>query len=168
MGEKNVIVKGEKVSYEGIFDAKEFFKVIEDWISSKRYDQLEKKHSEVVRPEAKSVSFEMQPSKGLTDYSQIMLKIKISIDDLKEVVIEQEGRKRKMNQGKVNVVIDGYIETDTEHRWETKPVFYFLKSLWEKYVYNPYTQEWTQKVKDDCVSLKSTLKAYLNLYRFTT
>lgn len=168
MGEKNVIVKGEKVSYEGLFDAKEFFKAINDWIDSHRYDQVEKKHAEVIKPEQKSVSFEMQSSRSITDYAKIVMTIKINMDDLKDVVVEQDGRKKKLNQGKVSVAIDGFIETDYEHRWETKPAFYFLKSLWEKYVYNPYTNEWKQRVKDDVQSLKTTIKAFLNLFRYTT
>jgi hypothetical protein len=70
-----------------------------------------------------------------------------------------------MHQGQLRVTFDSWLETDYESRWETTPVFYVLRSLFEKYVYVPYLSGFIKGVRDDTMMLKDQLKGFLNLER---
>ena len=82
------------------------------------------------------------------------------------VVIIKDGKKVKMQEGKIIILLDGILETDHEHRWEGKPLFYVLRTIFDKYVYTPFVSGFERGVKDDTMTLKNNLKAFLNLSRY--
>lgn len=166
MAERRLIVDKERISYDGLFSAKEFLDIVMTWLSDKGYFPIEKKHTESVKTDGKSVEIEMLPYKKVTDYAKNIIMIRILGSELKDVVVEIDGKKKKLNQGRLQVVLDGYLETDYEHRWETKPIFYFLRMVFEKYVYTPFLSGFEQNLRKDVNNLKSSLKGYLNLFQF--
>jgi len=123
MAERLIVVDKARVEYEGLFEAKALYALFVDWARDKGYFLVEKKHSESVKPEGKYVDMEFEPFKKLTDYAKSIIKMRVTMHDVKDVVVEKDKTKRKFQQGKVSIVFDGILETDYEHRWETKPVF---------------------------------------------
>jgi len=167
MAERLIVVDKERLDYQGVFDAKEVLKVIQQWATDKGYWLIEKKHGETTKPEGKVIDLEFEPFKKFTDYAKGVIKIKAQMQDLKDVVTERDGRKVKLQEGKIIIIFDGILETDYEHRWEGKPVFFVLRTIFEKYVYTPFVSGFERGVKEDLMSLKNNLKAFLNLTRFT-
>jgi hypothetical protein len=109
---------------------------------------------------------EFEPFKKYTDYSKSVIKIKAQFQDVKDIVIERDGRKVKMQEGKVIMIFDGILETDYEGRWEGKPGFFVLRTIFEKYVYTPFISGFERGVKEDVMALKNNVKAFLNLTKF--
>ncbi len=166
MSERNIVVDKERLDYQGVFDAKELFKVMQNWATDKGYWLIEKKHGETTKPEGKTVDMDFEPFKKYTDYAKSIIKIKAQFQDMKDIVVERDGRKVKLQEGKIIMIFDGILETDYEGRWEGKPVFFVLRTVFEKYVYTPFISGFERGVKEDVMALKNNVKAFLNLSRF--
>jgi hypothetical protein len=166
MAERWLVVDKERLEYEGLFDARELYALMDHWMRDKGYWLIEKKHTEAVKPEGRYVEFEFEPYKKFTDYAKSIIKIRMTLHDIKDVVVEKDKTKRKLQEGKVLILFDGILETDYEHRWESKPIFYVLRTLFEKYVYTPFVSGFERGVREDAMHLKENVKAFLNLSRF--
>jgi len=166
MAERLIVVDKEKLFYEGVFDAQETINTLKQWLSDKRYLPIEMKHAESTRPEGKYIDMEWAPFFKFSDYAKSVFKIHIQFNEVKDVVVESDRKKQKLQEGKVLIIFSGILETDYEHRWETKPVFYFLRVVFEKYLYTPFLSGYERRVKEELMSLKDTLKAFLNLQRY--
>jgi len=167
MAEREVVVDHARLSYEGLFSVPELYKLIDNWIRERGYDKLEKKNIEKVTPSGKYIEIEILPWKKITDYAKNVLRLRITMMDVKEVELEKDGKKIKLNQGKIIILSDAYLETDYEHRWEGKPIFFFLRTIFDKYFFKPYTQSYRENVLKDYNDLISQIKSFLNLYRYT-
>jgi hypothetical protein len=166
MPEREVVVDKLRLTYEGLFSVGELYKMIDEWFRWKGYDKRENKNIEVVKPEGKFIEIELEPWKKVTDYAKNVIKIRIQMNDIKEVEVEKDNTKLKLNQGRVHFVFDGFLETDYEARWEGKPIFYFIRTVFDKYFYKPFTAGFERGVKEDVMHLHGQIKAFLNLYRF--
>lgn len=166
MAERRLIVDKERVTYEGLFSIKEVHDIIVSWIKEKGYWPVEKKHTEGVKGEGKHIDIEMWPYKKVTDYAKHIIVIRLMATDVKDVVVEIEGKKKKLNQGKLQIVFDAYLETDYESAWETKAIFYVVRTIFEKYVYTPFLSGFERNLKNDVNHLKSQIKGYLNLFQY--
>lgn len=166
MAERRLIVDKERVNYDGLFSAKEVLDIVMTWIKDKGYWPVDKKHTESVKADGRFIEIEMWPYKKVTDYAKNIIVIRIVCSDLKDVVIEIEGKKKKLNQGRLQVVFDAYLETDYEHKWENKPIFYVLRTVFEKYVFTPFLSGFEKNLKADVTHLKNNIKGYLNLVQY--
>jgi hypothetical protein len=166
MVESKLIIDKLTILYDGLFEVKEFYKVVDRWFKDNSYDRKEKLSSELVREGSKEIELVLQPWKNISDYAKFRFDIRIIMKGVKEVEIEKDGIKLKMQKAKVEVYIDAFLDTDIEHRWETKPLFFFLRTLVDKYVYKFYSDRYETLIKADVANLHSTMKSYLNLNRF--
>lgn len=166
MAERLIVVDKERLQYEGLFDAKGLFDTMKDWAYDKGYFLVETRHGETTKPEGKYVDMDFAPFKKLTDYAKSVIKMKVQFQNCKDVVIERDGKKVTVQEGKVLITFDGILETDYEHRWETKPVFYVLRTIFEKYVFTPFMSGFERGIREDVMVLKNNLKAFLNLSKY--
>jgi hypothetical protein len=165
MVEKRPVLEHEQVVYDGLFRYRDVNKLIFDWMSDKGYIPVEKRIHEAVTKSGKHIEQDLEPYKKFNDYAKSVIRIHVTAHNLKEVEVTVDGHKKKMHQGQLRVTFDSWLETDYESRWETTPVFYVLRSLFEKYVYVPYLSGFIKGVRDDTMMLKDQLKGFLNLER---
>jgi hypothetical protein len=166
MAERLIVVDKDRLDYDGLFDVKEVHRVFQDWASDKGYWLVEKIHSETTRPEGKIIDLVLEPFRKVSDYVKYIIKIRVQFSNVRDVVVERDNKKVKVQEGKVSVVMTGIVETDYEHRWETKPVWYTIRVFMDKYVLSPFISRSESEVKDDVTSLKNNLKGFLNLSKF--
>ena len=166
MAEKDYIVDKLRINYEGLFSISDLYSLIDNWLRTKGYDKRETKNMEIVKPDGKFIELLLEPWKGLTDYAKSIIRLRIQMSDIKDVEIERDNTKIKMNQGKINLVFDGILVTDYENTWEGKPFYYFIRTLYDKYFYKPFTSGFQNGVREDVIHLHSEIKAFLNLNRF--
>jgi len=167
MVERHFVVSSKTIKYEGVFSASGVYGVIQDWASDKGYFPIEADHTESVKPEGKFVDVLLYPTlKKLSDYAKGVFRIHIQMSGLNDIAIERDGRKVKLQEGKVVIRMQGFLETDYEQRWETKPLLYVLRTLFEKYVYGPFISGYESAIKEDYAVLESRLKSYFNLEKF--
>lgn len=166
MAEKKKIVDKLRLTYEGLFSVNELYLVIDKWFRDKGYDKREMKNVENVKPDGKYVELWIQPWKKITDYAKIEILIRMMMSEIKEVEVEKDGHKVRLNQGKVQFLFDGFLVTDYENKWEGKPTYVFIRTIFDKYIYKTYTSRFDSQVAEDVKHLNTTIKSFLNLYRF--
>ena len=165
MAEREVLVDKERLTYEGLFSMADLYSLIDEYFEEKGYDKREKKNIERVTPEGKNIEIWLEPWKKITDYAKSVISLRILVADLKEVEVEKEGVKIKVNQGNVQMVFDVFLETDYENLWESKPMFFFLRTLVDKYIYRDYTNRNKGEAVNDMRTLLYQIRSYLNLFR---
>jgi hypothetical protein len=166
MAEHEIVIEQMRLTYEGLFSVRELYKMITEWLEEKGYDQKEVKNTEVVKPEGKYIEIMIEPWKKYTDYVKSIIKLRMIFSDIKEVEVEKDGVKVKLNQGKAQFVFDAHLVSDYENRWEAKPTFFFIRTLFDKYFYKPVMSGYRTQLKEYTMDLHSRIKAFLNLYRY--
>jgi len=167
MSERDTVVNKFRLTYSGLFSVLDFYTMIDEYFEDKGYDKREKKNAERVTPEGKYIELHLEPWKKITDYAKSVIAVRIVMTDIKEVEVEKEGVKIKLNQGNIQMVFDAYLETDYEHRWEMKPMFFFLRTIFDKFVFKSYTVSFKNEIKADVDHLIVMIRSFLNLYRTT-
>lgn len=162
MGEKQKYVS-KSFTFEGIFSYKDFFRILDVWQRDKFYDKFEKRNEEFVKPDGtKQIEIEFTPWKKTTDYYKIILKIEMMLTNMKDVEIDHGGKKIKMQKGKIEWKVTGYLIVDYENKWN-KTLSYFIRDLFDKFVNRNITKKYYDMVIDDCNDLYNTLTSYLNM-----
>ena len=64
------------------------------------------------------------------------------------------------------MIFDAYLESDYEHKWESKPTFFFLRTLFDKYVFKGYFAKAEKWIINDLYDLHSRIQRFLNVYRY--
>jgi hypothetical protein len=166
MAEREIVIDKQRITYEGLFTIIDIYNLINEWLEEKGYDKREINNFEKVTPEGKYVEILLQPWKKITDYSKIELRMRLIFIDVKDVDIERDGVRVRMNQGRIQMVFDALLTTDYENRWEGRPIYYLTRELFNKYFYKPFHQWDLGIVRRDYAQLITLLKSYLNLYRY--
>lgn len=166
MAETETIVEDQKITYEGLFSVSDLYRLIDEYFAKLGYDKVEVKNVEVVKPEGKFIEIRLDPYKTMTDYVRYVVSLKIICSEVKEVDVKRDGQSVRLNSGKVQIVINGYLLTDWEGRWQDKPIYYILRALMNKYFLQPFTGKYKGEISQHCGQLVSNVKAFLNLYRY--
>ena len=166
MSERRLVVDHMRIKYEGLFDLFELYKLMDSWFREKAFDKRELRNQEHVRPDGKYVELVLMPWKKISDYARHVIRIELRVFKLKEVVIERDGRKTKMNQARIDIIIDGYLDMDYEDRWEQKPFYFFMRTLFDKFIYRTYSTQFEELLVENVTQLHTMIKSFLNLYRY--
>lgn len=163
---KKFVVDGLRLNYDGIFDINDFYKQIEDWIRKKGMEKEIKKKLEYVNRGCKQLEFFVELWKKPADYAKAVVRLRALFDDIKEVVIVKNDYKKRLNKGKVVVILDGILESDIEHRWQTKPTIHFLYKLFDMFIYKFHTHRFENQLATDVYELHKYLTDFFNRYKF--
>jgi len=166
MVERRIIVDAVKVGYNGLFDATELYKLVDYYFRERAYTKHELRNFEHVYPSGKQIEIIIEPYRKITDYAKYVIRVIIIMGNVKEVTVEQDKKKVKLNQGEVEVQFDGYLELDYEHRWEKKPMFYFIRAVFDQYVYKINNERYEAGLVTEVNDLRDQVKAFLNLHRY--
>ncbi|MFC1741743.1 hypothetical protein ACFL3V_04370 [Nanoarchaeota archaeon] len=166
MVERKILIDEEAMDYEGLFNLIELYSIIDDFFKLKGYDKFETLNEEHVYPAGKELHIILTPMKWHTDYVRKVLKIELQMKKIKEVETEVDKVKVKLNQGKVRILYSAYLETDWEGRWEQRPVYHFIRTLFDKYIYRKHTKDFEAELVSDINELREKMGSFLNLYRF--
>ena len=165
MAEKQEV--GEKsISYEGLFNVFELYKILDDWQKKHNYDKTEKEVTEYIKPEGKYIELHLEPYRKESDYVKFVIKIDITMQNVKEKIVEMDDEKKKMHEGKVDIDFEAWIISDYEDAWQVKPGVYFLRILVDKYIYKIYTNKFAGKLAGELEDLTNQIKSFLNLYKY--
>lgn len=166
MTERTLVVDQLKFSYEGLFSASELYKLIDGWFYEKGWDKKELLNQELVTPNGRQMKLILEPWKTITDYFKLHMSIKLHMHDVKDVEIEKDGQKIKINQGEVKIIFNGYVLSDSNGVWNQKPFFWFLSILFNKYFFKDNYNRAERWVLSDVDDLYQKVKSFLNVNRY--
>lgn len=165
MTEKTLVVDQLKLSYEGLFDLAELYRLIDSWFYEKGWDKYEHVNQEAVTPSGRQVHLVLEPYKNITDYFKIIIRLKINFTDVKDIEVEKEGQKLRLNQGEVKMLFDGYVVSDRRSLWNRRPFYWFLSILFNKYFFKEHYSKAERWLLSDLDDLYQRIKSFLNVYR---
>ncbi|MDP6293373.1 MAG: hypothetical protein QF486_04015 [Candidatus Woesearchaeota archaeon] len=166
MAERDFIIDGARVEFTGPFDLKGLSGLFREFGSDKHYLIIEKRHIEKKTPEGQFHDYIISFTKKITDYARSEVDVRIQIKDAKENVLKVGSKKKKILNGHISFIVDGVLATDYEARWESKPAFFFIKTLFDKFVFVPYMSGWKAQVDEETTHLIENVKSFLNMQRF--
>jgi hypothetical protein len=162
MVEKDKVLAG-KMKHTGIFNFSELYEFVYDSCMSENYRVREKKYSEKILGESKTIEIEWIAEKKVSDYFKFNITLRWLITGLKKVEVKKEDSKVTMNSGAVEIVYSAVIIKDYESRWENQAVWKFLRGLYDRYIIRPRIDYYEDKVEDELRELISQIKAFLAL-----
>jgi len=164
--EKKIVVDQLRLSYNGVFDINEFYNEVENWIVKNGMEKETKKKLEHVLPDGRKLEWFIESWKRVADYAKAVVRMRALFTDVKEVDITKDGSRRRLNEGNVLIFFDGILETDTYGRWQQKPLFYFMRALYDKFVWKFYTNRFEAELIKEVYDMHKTLEKFFNLYEY--
>lgn len=168
MTEKKHVVLDLRLSYNGPLSVEEFYREVEKWIEEKGMQKELKKKSEEVTSKGKRIEWIIEAWREPRHLIKQVVRLRALLDDVKEIRIKKKNHAIRMNEADALFVIDGFIETKLGHLWTLNPLYSFLRTLYDKYIWGigmTETERYEGPVSSDCYELHKRLKAFLSLYK---
>jgi hypothetical protein len=164
MAELRMFVDHLKLDYKGLFDAKSLITFVESWLKERGFHKRTYKDFEHMVDGERHIEWEIASWKKVSDYAMHIIKIRALFLGLKKTEAMHDKEKLKLNQGRLLIYFDGYIEYDYEHRWDEKPMLLFFRMLYDKYIHRVYTQQFEKELVKEVTELFHETQKFLNLY----
>ncbi len=165
MGHVRIIVEHDKIEYSGPFDGSGLFKAIDYFLYERGFDKRQEKDFEQNTPEGKFIEWQISPWKRITDYIRHMVKIRVLGYNIARADVAHNGKKAKIDNGRVLIIIDGFIEHDYYSFWEDRPMLHFLRTIYDYFVFKIYTERFEQRLIHDINQLHEHIEKFFNVYR---
>ena len=166
MGNVKIIVDHDKIDYSGPVELTNLFRLISNFIWERGFDYRQEKDFEQNLPQGKFIEWQKAPWKWITDYHRYIIKIRILGYDLTRMDAMNDKKKIKIDNGRVLIVIDGFIEYDLQGFWEQGPPFlHFMRAMYDNFIYKAYTERFEQMLVNDLTHLRDHIEKFLNVYR---
>jgi len=162
MAQKKQVIK-EKFKHTGYWKYKEVYDMLYHWFKEHNYNVKEDLYNEKIIASGKEVIINWKGEKKITDYFKFQIKADWHILHMKDVEVEVEGKKVKTNNGEVEIIFKGELIKDYEKRWEDKPMWKFLRGVYERYIVRATVDEYEDDLEDDVREIIGDLKAFLKL-----
>jgi len=166
MPEIRNLTYGESFTYKGLINVKELYALIDKWFKDHGYEKNELWNFEEVYEDGKQITLKLEPYRKISDYAKITIRMTVHLRKLQEVIVEKKDLKLKLMKGDARFVFDTFIVTDYEGHWETKPFYFFVKTIAEKFLYKSYIDRYEEVLLRDKDMIKRELKSFLNMQRF--
>ena len=164
MAEKEIICSSSMQS-TGFFQFSDFYKFCYDWLIEETELEIfsEDKYKEKLIGDAKDIEIKWTGIREVTDYFKFQVEVKFDVKGLKNVEVTQEGKKVKMNQGRVKVEVKGILVRDYKGKFETNAFYKFWRGIYEKWVIPSRIEQFEARLAGDCNEFLNQAKAYLDL-----
>ena len=144
------------VSFTGIFDLREVYKIMKARFISLNYDLTEITYDNTVK-EKTSATVKWQTWKKVDDYSQRMMKILMKLTNDRDVL----KNKKQMVDGSVSVTIEGFLIQDYDNRWERNIALTLMRSMYDKFIAKDKYAKYSEEVKDDANIILDDVQSFL-------
>src|SRR3989344_1083216 len=163
MPEKEVIFSS-KIKNTGPVDFKELYRFCYDWLREEaNLVVVEEKYVEKLEPDSKNLDIKWSGFRKITDYFKYEIKVEWHIIGLKNIEIEKNGKKAKINTGSIEIKVKGVLIRDYEAKFEQSAGKKFARAIYEKWVIPARVEEYESKLIAECDEFLDQAKAYLAL-----
>jgi len=163
MSEKEVIY-GSKIKNTGPVNFKEFYRFCYDWLTDEtNLIVAEEKYVEKMTGESKNIDISWNAWRKITDYFKFEIKITWRIIGLKDIEVQKDGRKIKLNEGAIEIKVKASLVRDYKGKFEKSAFNKFLRGIYEKWVIPSRVEQFEDKLIGDVDEFLDQAKAYLDL-----
>ncbi len=162
MSEKDTIFSG-KIKQAGLFNFKDFYSFVYEWLEEDGYFVVEKQYSEKIAGDSKDIEIRWEARKKVSDYFRFTIKIDWRILGMKSVEAQKGDKKIKTNTGILEIKFTGVLERDHEGQWETNAFMKFLRGVYDRYIIRSRIEDYEGKLYDETQEIVDQCKAFLVL-----
>ena len=166
MANKITLLDSEKITFNGVFDLKELYEHLYEWLNWRKYDVSERKYKEKIKPTGKDMEIKWEANKDIDEYSSFRIEMEAMLFGINDVEVQKDTAKVKMQKGEINVKVSAHLITDRKEMWQSRPQFSFLQAFYEKYLYRGAVERMKSEVWKIGWDFYNEVKAFLNLYTF--
>ena len=168
MGEHRIIVDHLKLEYKGPVNFNELIRNIETHFAEKHFEKRSDRTYEIDAPKGKYIEWIQGSWKKISDWIRLVIKIRIQAYDMVKVDAVLDKKKIRIDNCRMIIYFDGYIETDYEHRWDEKPLLIFFRTIKDKFLEKAYTERFESILTQDVHQVYELTQRYLNMQRAYT
>jgi hypothetical protein len=162
MAEKNTVFK-QSIKHKGHWNFTDLYNFCFGFLKDEGYHVKEGVYTEKISGFGKELIIEWSAEKKVTDYFKNYIKVKWHVLGMKDAEVEQDGKKINTNKGEVKIAIEGMLENDYENRWENRPLWKFLRGIYEKYVIRTTVDQYENRLTDVGTKFVGEIKSFLQL-----
>ena len=162
MSEKDILYKG-KIKHNGVFNFKDFYSFLYEWITNEGYFINEKSYSEKVSGDSKDVEIKWEAKKKVSDYFRFVITMNWRILGMKKIAVKKEGKEIRMDSGLIEISFSVILEKDYEERWENQPFWKFMRGIYDRYIIRTRIEEYGKKAILELNELINQCKDFLEL-----
>ena len=153
----------QNLKHEGYWSYKELYDFSYLYLKEEDFVLFEKKYEEKVNERGKDLKVDWYVYRKVTDYFKYTFDIQWRVRGLVDAEAEVGGKKTKTNKGEIKVKVIGILERDYEEKWEKKPLWKFLRGIYDKYIMRTTIDEHEEKLVNEATDFFNELKSFLNL-----
>jgi hypothetical protein len=165
MGHVKIIVDHDKIDYSGPLEVNGLLKLIELFIFERGFDKAHDKDFEINTANGKFIEWQIAPWKWISDYHRYIIKVRILGYDIVKADAMKNGKKVKVDTGRVIIVLDGFIDHDLQLRWENFPMLHFIRAMYDNFIFKAYTERFEHMLVNDINHLHDQIEKFLNMYK---
>lgn len=162
MAEKDTQFSG-KLRQKGIFNFRDFYNFAHALLKEEGYRIQEKNYTEGIKGDSKKIEIRWVALKKVSDYFRYMIQVDWLVLNMKNVEVQKEGKKIKMNSGDIELRIKGILIKDYEHKWEDNPFFKILRGIYDRYIIRSRLEKYEDNVLDETEEFIAQCKSYLSI-----
>lgn len=167
MVEKKQMLYDLRMMYNGPFVMEDFYAEVENWIKERGFEKEPKRKTERVSKDGKRVEWVVEAHHHLDDLHYGIVVLRVMFNNLKEVVVKRDGKKMRVNSGDAYISIDGFIQSHIHGSFfQVKPIYYFIKTLIDKFVYQFWSFKYDAAVNGDCHELFKRIRSFFNVQKY--
>ena len=161
--QKEKIVPKLKISHKGLFDFSDLYEGMKRWLIHSGYGNEKKnfqenRYLERKKGDAKQIESKWTARKEVTGYFANVLDITFQSVGVTDVEIEKDGKKVKMQKGKIDVSITGTLLKNKNKNWN--PI---MCSIYENFVIRDRLENYRIALYSKVYSLHDEIKAILEM-----
>lgn len=153
----------EVIKHKGFFNYADLYNFCYNWFKDQGYRVEESNYVEKLSGFGKEIQIEWKAKKKISDYYRNIIEVKWHILGLNDAEVEVEGKKTKTNKGDLKIKIGADLERDYEDNWDKKPMWKFLRGIYDKYIMRTTQDEYEGRLASKATAFAEDLKAFLNL-----
>ena len=167
MSEKKQVLYDLRMAYSGPFAVEDFYAEVDSWIKEKGHEKENKRKMESITKNGRKIYWVIEAISHLDDLHHGVIVVKASLDNVKEIVVKKNGKKMKANSGDALIEINAFLESHIHGSFfNVKPIYYFVRALIDKYIYNFWSNKYDGVVNADARDLFKRIQSFFNLQKY--
>ncbi len=166
MAEKKQVVYDLRTTYNGPFVVEEFYSEVDNWIKQNGLEKELKSKMEHLIGNGKKIEWVIEAHSHLDDQHHGIVILRAMLNNIQEAIIKKGNKKIRINNGDVFINIDGFVQSHIHGSfWQIKPVYYFIRTLINNYIYNFSIDKYDGVVAEQCNDLFKNIRSFFNLQK---
>jgi len=151
------------IRYSGIFDFAGLYQLMADWMKARRYWFQETDYKHKVNPGGAEQEIDFDGERQITEYIKENVHVFIHIWDMTEVEVERNGIKKKLANGRIELIIFGKLELDWEGRWKGSKILEFFGDFYNRYIMRKTVEDYWDKLHYRMIKFQDMIKQFLDM-----